>query len=81
MELGLAYEFRTTCAKPIINPQIIAEIAKTIKGAMLYVLQRFHNSKVLHREFFQETEPSYNEAELLHLKSIVGPWVKKCILR
>ena len=70
-----------TCAKPIIDPQIIAEIAKTIKGAMLYVLQRFHNSKVLHREFFQETEPSYNEAELLHLKSIVGPWVKKCILR
>ena len=48
---------------------------------MLYVLQRFHNSKFLHREFFQETEPSYNEAELLHLKSIVGPWVKKCILR
>ena len=81
MESGLAYEFRTTCAKPIIDPQIIAEIAKTIKGAMLYVLQRFHNSKVLHPEFFQGTEPSYNEAELLHLKSIGGPWVKKCILR
>ena len=81
MESGLAYEFRTTCAKPIIDPQIIVEITKTIKGDMLYVLQRFHNSKVLHREFFQETEYSYHDAELLHLKSIGEPWVKKCILR
>jgi len=80
VESGLAYEFRTTCAKPIIDPQIIAEIAKTIKGAMLYVLQRFHNSKFLHREFFQETELLYNDAELLHLKSIGRTWVKKCIL-
>ncbi len=81
MESSLAYEFRTTCVKPIVNPHVITKIAKTLKGATLYILQRFHNSKVLHPGFFREADPSYKEEELYDLKFIAGSWVNKCILR
>lgn len=81
MESSTAYEFRTTCVKPIVNEQDIENIAKIIKGAMLYVLQRFHNTEVLNPGFFQETEADYDEPELMMLKSLVDRWVEKCIIR
>ena len=81
MESGLDYEFRTTCVKPIVDSHTIKKIAKNIKGATLYSLQHFHNSRVLHPEFFRETTPEYSEDELMGLKSIAEPWVKKCIVR
>jgi len=41
MEKAKTYEFRTTCVKSIVAEQNIENIAKTIRGAALYVLQRF----------------------------------------
>ena len=81
MESGLAYGFRTTCVKPIVNSHVIRKIAKIIKGATLYVLQRFHNGRVLHPEFFRQTGAEFSEDEIIGLKSIAEPWVKKCIVR
>lgn len=81
MESDSAYEFKTTCIKPIINKDIIESISRRIQGAMLYALQQFQNTDVLHPEFFQENEESYDPDELLHFKSIAEPWVKKCIVR
>jgi pyruvate formate lyase activating enzyme len=81
MESPVAYEFRTTCAKPIVDSHVIEKISKTIKGSKLYALQRFHKSRILHPEFFLETEAVYTDDELMHLKSIAEPWVKKCIIR
>jgi len=81
MESDLAYEFKTTCIKPIINENVIESIARRIQGARLYALQKFQNTGVLHPEFFQENAESYDCDELLHLKSIAEPWVKKCIVR
>ena len=81
MESDLAYEFKTTCIKPIINENVIESIARRIQGARLYALQKFQNTGVLHPEFFQKNAESYDDHELLHLKSIAEPWVKKCIVR
>ena len=39
---GISYEFRTTLA-PGLDPEDIVEIAKQIRGAKLYVLQRCRN--------------------------------------
>jgi pyruvate formate lyase activating enzyme len=77
----VAYEFRSTCAKLIVNEQVIENIAKIIKGANLYALQRFKNTKLLHPEFFEGTEPAYADDELMFLKSIAEPWVKEVIVR
>ncbi len=81
MESGLSHEFRTTCIKPIINKNVIESISRHIKGAMLYVLQQFQNTGVLHPEFFQEDGESYDDHELISLKSIAQPWVQRCIVR
>jgi pyruvate formate lyase activating enzyme len=81
METAKAYEFRTTCVKPIVAEQDIENIAKTIRGATLYVLQHFRNGRVLHPEYFREDQGSYNEEGFMHLKSIAEPWVKKSMVR
>ena len=75
------YEFRTTCVKPIVDEIVIKDISKTIRGAMLYALQRFHNTEILHPDFFRENETGFDEDGLLHLKSIAEPWVQRCIVR
>jgi pyruvate formate lyase activating enzyme len=81
MESYLDYEFRTTCAKPIVDEKSIENIARIINGATLYALQRFRHREVLHPEFFQETGAGYGEDELIYLKSIAEPCVKECIIR
>jgi len=81
MERAKAYEFRTTCVKPMVTEQIVETIAKTIKGASLYVLQHFRNDRVLHPEYFRGDQGHYTEERLRQLKSIAEPWVKKCIIR
>ena len=81
MESDLAYEFKTTCIKPIVNKNVIESISRRIKGAMLYALQQFQNTDVLHPEFFQENEEPYDYDELLDFKSIAQPWVERCIVR
>ncbi|MGD0918418.1 MAG: anaerobic ribonucleoside-triphosphate reductase activating protein [Thermodesulfobacteriota bacterium] len=81
MEMARTYEFRTTCAKPIVAEQNIENIAKTIRGATLYVLQRFRNGRVLHPEYFRGDQDGYDEDGLTYLKSKAEPWVKKCMVR
>jgi pyruvate formate lyase activating enzyme len=81
MNSTLSYEFRTTCVKPIINADAIANIAKFIRGAMLYALQRFYKTTVLHPEFFRDRHVVFDEDELNALKSLAEPWVKTCIVR
>jgi len=81
MASEIAYEFRTTCVKPIVTPTVIENIGRLINGASLYALQRFHKNRMLHPEFFKETNYEYTDEELLQLKAVAEPWVEKCILR
>ena len=76
------YEFRTTCIKPIVDIISIKNIAKTIKGADLYVLQQFNRAdKIFNPQFLKKTGAIYNKEELRQLKTIAGKWVKKCVVR
>jgi pyruvate formate lyase activating enzyme len=81
MESGVAYEFRTTCVKPIVTAAVIENISRLIKDARVYALQRFHKSRMLHPDFFKETNYEYADDELLQLKAVAEPWVEQCILR
>jgi len=81
MESDLSYEFRTTCVKPFVDPNVIEKISKIINGAMLYVLQRFRKNRVLRPDFFAKTDTYYVKDELAYLKSIAEARVDKCILR
>jgi hypothetical protein len=67
--------------KPFVDLEVIEKIAKTLKGATRYALQRFRNGRILQPEFFRKTEAAYTEDELMHLKRIAEEWVKECIIR
>jgi len=82
MASAVAHEFRTTCVKPIVTAQTIENICHLIQGAGLYVLQRFHRSEMLHPEFFEkEASYEYTDDELVHFKTLAGPWVGQCLVR
>ena len=80
-DAGLPYEFRTTCVKPFISPQMMERICKWINGAMLYALQRFNPKTVLCPEFFKHPHTGMDDTEMGVLKSIAEQKVKKCIVR
>jgi pyruvate formate lyase activating enzyme len=81
MESAIAYEFRTTCVKPIVSTTVIENISRLIKGASVYALQRFHKSRMLHPDFFKEINYEYTDDELMQLKAVAEPWVRQCIVR
>ena len=81
MERAPAYEFRTTCVKPLVSSEVIERVGRFIRGADLYVLQQFRNENILCPEFFQDIEPSFTMDELEALQSVAGQYVKRCIMR
>jgi pyruvate formate lyase activating enzyme len=81
MGASIAYEFRTTCVKPIVNAKTITDIVKIIKGAMLYALQQFQPGHVLDPNYFSCAEAAYADREMMNLKSLAAPWVQSCIVR
>jgi len=81
MESKVPYEFRTTCIKPFVDTQIIANIAKIIKGSRLYALQQFCDTTVLNPHFFRENECRYSDQELSALQAIASDYVQECIVR
>ena len=81
MEEAPAYEFRTTCVKPLVSSEIMEEICPFIRGADIYVLQQFRNENILCPEFFQDMEPSLSMDELEELQTIAGRYVERCLIR
>ncbi len=81
MESNLPHEFKTTCIKPLVDVSVIETISRLIEGSDLYALQRFQRTEVLHPEFFEKNEYLIDENELMRLKSVAEPWVKRCIIR
>ena len=81
MNSAIAYEFRTTCVKPIVTAREIENICRLIEGARMYALQRFHKSELLHPEFFKEAGYEYSDDELEALKVVAEGQVNQVIIR
>ena len=81
MERAKDYEFRTTCVRPIVNEATVKNIAMNIKGAKRYALQRFHETDILHPEFFDGSDAAYDDDNMMRLKSVAEPFVETCIVR
>jgi len=79
MNSGLDYELRTTIVKSQLCKEDIIEIGKLIKGAKLYVLQKFIPSKSLDPKFLNET--TYSDEEFKYLKSALEGYVVNCLVR
>jgi pyruvate formate lyase activating enzyme len=82
MASRIAYEFRTTCVKPLVDLQDIEIIARRIQGAERYCLQRAQKTEgVLDATFFEKNDDQYTEEALFRFKTLAARWVKRCILR
>jgi pyruvate formate lyase activating enzyme len=82
MESAPAYEFRTTCAAPFVNPTAVETIARTIEGAACYVLQPFNRrAACLDPEFNRQKDPTLFPDEMLRLKALATPFVRHCMIR
>ncbi len=80
MDSGLAYEFRTTCAPPFVDQEIIIRIARAIEGARQYMLQPFRPAGVLQPDFFAGAKP-FSLEQMECLRAVAAPWVTHCVIR
>jgi len=80
MNSGLDYEFRTTVVKNLLTKDDIISIAKLIRGAEKYVLQKFVMTKVLDKSFFKNVE-YFSDEELEIIKGKIERYVGECIIR
>jgi pyruvate formate lyase activating enzyme len=81
MASGIAYEFRTTCVRPFVDPEIVETIGRLVQDCSLYVLQTFRHTRVLDPDFFENRKAGYDQEEMMRLKAVAEPWVKNCIVR
>lgn len=77
MGSGIPYEFRTTCAEPFVDMNIIRDIGRIIRGAELYALQQFNDVNVLKKNGCWGCPMG----DIKIFKTIAGNYVKKCITR
>jgi len=77
---NIDYEFRTTVVKALLTKDDLICIAKLIRGAKRYVLQKFVMSKILDKSFASNAE-CFSEDELNTIKDKVKKYVCECIIR
>ncbi len=75
----IQYEFRTTLIKSLISPEDLRQIAKEIKGAKRYYLQKFIPTKLLNPQF--RNKVTYTDEDLSEFKKIFKNYVKYCGIR
>ena len=77
---NIDYEFRTTVVKDLLTEDDLICIAKLIRGAKRYVLQKFVMSKILDKSFASNVK-CFSEDELNTIKEKVKKYVSECIIR
>lgn len=75
------HEFRTTCAKPLVDETILQDLARMISGARRYALQVFREPGVLFPDFFKNEKKQFSRNELLAFKTILENHVQECLVR
>ncbi len=81
MASEIMYEFRTTCARPFVNTQMIQKISEMIRGAKRFALQTFNPDNILNPGFYNRQEVVYEEAEIKAFAEIAREYVQSCIIR
>jgi pyruvate formate lyase activating enzyme len=81
MESDIEYEFRTTCAKPLVDERVLQDLIRIISGARRYILQTFREYRVLSRDFFKNVENQFSQEELTALKNGFEKHVQECLVR
>ncbi len=77
---NIDYEFRTTVVKDLLTEDDLICIAKLIRGAKRYVLQKFVISKIFDNSFASNVE-CFSDDELNTIRDEIKKYVSECIIR
>ncbi len=77
---NIDYEFRTTVVKNLLTVEDLVSIARLIKGARRYVLQKFVMSKILDDNFASSAK-CFSDEELASIRNELKKYVNECIVR
>lgn len=80
MASGLPYEFRSTLLPVLHTKDDVVAMAKLIKGAAKYYLQKFVPMSDLIDKSFKK-EKSYTTGEMKELAELCKKYVKECLVR
>jgi len=78
LSADIPYEFRTTCVKPFVCRDNIADLAKMISGAKVYYLQKCNEQRNTNEKYFYR---ALDDEELTELKFKAAPYVELCAIR
>jgi pyruvate formate lyase activating enzyme len=78
LSAGMPYEFRTTCVKPFVCRDNIEDLAKMIRGAKVYYLQKCTEQKNTNAKRFYR---AIDDEELAELEFRAAPFVDMCAIR
>jgi pyruvate formate lyase activating enzyme len=82
MEKAPDHEFRTTCSRPFISPEILDDIGKRVSGAPRYILARCsRHVNVLDPDFIKSEAHFFSDKEMEELKAVIDPYVKTVTIR
>ena len=79
MSCGIDYEFRTTVVPDLVTASDISDIAKSLSGCKIYVLQKFHPENSLD-ESFKDIKP-YSDNEMENMRNLAMIYVPVVKLR
>lgn len=80
MASGLPYEFRSTIMPALHSDKDLIKMAKLIKGARAYYLQKFIPTGSLNNQEFNNFK-SFTDKQMKELCQLVKPYVNKCATR
>ncbi len=75
----IPYEFRTTVIKALLSPEDLEEIAREVRGATQYYLQKFIPTNILNPQFKRKV--TYSDEEFLGFKKTAEKYVASCGIR
>ncbi len=80
MNAGIEYEFRTTVIPELHNSNTIVDIAREIKGAQRFVLQKFIQSEDMLDQSLKNIKP-YSEEKMQEMGKKIESYVEKSTIR
>jgi pyruvate formate lyase activating enzyme len=81
MEWGGDYEFRTTCAAPLVSAEILGRLAGELHGAKRWALQKFVPRRVLDPSYAEGDAHLCGRGELARFREMVAGHVGECLVR
>lgn len=80
MKSGLPYEFRSTLLPKLHNKEDVIKMAKLIKGAQNYFLQKFIPGKKHNNPEFNKLKP-FSDKQMKEMAKACEEFVEKCSIR